>query len=72
MTVKERTWPVNARIKAAIVVLRTHQHIRCSFVIPKTAKMVIQTCVCPKEVSTSKRRKGHMKVVQQDRRQEAP
>ena len=60
MTVKEGTWPVNARIKAAIVVIRTRQYIRCSFVIPKTAKVVIRTRVCPKEVSMSKRRKGHI------------
>ena len=53
---------VNARIKTAIVAVRTRQYIRCSFVIPKTAIVAIQTRVCPKEVSLSKRRKGHIFV----------
>ena len=50
---------VNARIKTAIVAVRTRQYIRSSFVNPKTAIVAIRIRECPKEVSLSKRRKGH-------------
>ena len=46
----------------AIVAVRTRQYIRCSFVIPRTAIVAIRTRECPKEVSLSKRRKGHIFV----------
>ena len=56
---------VNARIKTAIVAVQTRQHIRSSFVNPKRAIVAIRTRECPKEVSLSKHRKGHIFVYSQ-------